>query len=262
MGARRTLDADVEELESENQRLRQALDEAREELRRRDEFLSIVAHELRNPISPLVFTTNFLLKQARSGRLPDQPSLLRHLTLLRGQLDRLKEDLTRLLDFSRFRSGRVDLDIQRVDLVEVVTDAIAEMKPQLEAACCELRLTAPDRLDGDWDRLRLRQIAWNLLSNAARFGASAPIEVLVAAEDHTAQLRVTDHGPGVPEHERARIFSRFEQLSTNQPHTGFGVGLWVVKRIVDAFGGTIALESAPGGGTSFSVTLPRRSHGG
>lgn len=233
-----------------------ALRASEEELRRRDQFLAVVAHELRNPITPVAFTADVLLREATRGEL-GQEGLVRRLKRLQAQVDRLKDDLTRLLDFSRIRSGLLELRIEEVDAVEVVVTTVEEMRPQLEAARCPLRLVMPRCESGQWDRLRLRQVVWNLLSNAVKFGAGAPVEVSLRGEATHVILSVVDAGPGIPEHDHERVFRQFERVGTC--HTGFGVGLWLVKQIVEALGGAIRLQSRIGAGTTFTVVLPRSS---
>jgi signal transduction histidine kinase len=241
--------------------LRRALASAKEELRQRDNFLAVVAHELRNPVAPLAFSIDLLLKEAMNGRLPAGDVLLRRLKLLHRQIGRLTTDLNRLLDFSRIRSGRLELRPEDVDFSEIVGEVLEEMKPQFESSRCELHLSCAGPQQGRWDPMRLRQIVWNLISNATKFGAGAPIEVALVGSEHDVRLSVRDGGPGIAEHERERVFYRFERAGTGNPHVGFGVGLWLVKQIVDALGGDVRLESEVGAGATFTITLPRYHHG-
>jgi signal transduction histidine kinase len=109
---------------------------------------------------------------------------------------------------------------------------------------------------GCWDRLALEQITENLLSNAIKFGAGKPVTVILRADAHTARLSVQDQGIGISEKDRERVFQRFERAVTRREHGGFGIGLWVSNQLVTAMGGSIAIESTPGKGTRFTVTLP------
>jgi signal transduction histidine kinase len=112
--------------------------------------------------------------------------------------------------------------------------------------------------NGSWDRVRLEQICRNLLSNAVRFGAGRPIEVTVAGDADFVTLEVCDHGVGIPADQQARIFDRFERGAASRSG-GFGVGLWVVRNICLAMGGTVSVVSEPGEGACFTVMLPRRT---
>jgi signal transduction histidine kinase len=247
-------------LQQENLRLREQLTNANEQLRRRDDFLAVVTHELRNPLAPLSFAIDLLLTEASQDRLPAGEVLLRRLKMLRRQVGKLTADLNRLLDFSRIRSGHLDLRWEQVDLAQVVSEVIEEMKPQFEASRSELRVCSTGTERGLWDAMRLRQVVWNLLSNAAKFGAGSPVDVSVAGDEIEVHLSVRDRGPGIAEQERAQVFRRFERAGSGS-HSGFGVGLWLVKQIVDALGGTVALDSETGYGATFTVVLPRRQHG-
>ena len=251
----------VEEHERPRDRLEQELADARVELRQRDDFLAVVAHELRNPITPLSFAVELLLTEVEQGRLPSNDVLLRRLRIVQRQIRRLMNDLNRLLDLTRIRSGRLDLHLEEVDLAQIVAEVLSEMKPQFDRHQCELRLSSPGPQKGCWDSMRLRQIVWNLVSNATKFGAGAPIEVVVSGDERSARLSVRDYGPGIAEEERMRVFERFERANAGRLQTGFGIGLWLVERIVAALDGKIGLESEPGQGARFIVTLPRKQHG-
>jgi signal transduction histidine kinase len=146
-------------------------------------------------------------------------------------------------------------------LAEVVNEVLDEMKPQFDTARCELRVSCAGPTKGYWDSMRLRQIVWNVISNAAKFGAGAPVDVAVERDSREVRLSVRDRGPGIPSHERERVFKRFERAASDPRQSGFGVGLWLVQQIVDALGGTVRLESEEGQGATFTVTLPRGDHG-
>ena len=120
---------------------------------------------------------------------------------------------------------------------------------------------APEGLIGFWDRLRLEQVLSNLLTNALKFGAGAPIEVVVSTRGETARMTVTDNGIGIHDEDRRRIFERFERAVSGETYPGMGLGLWITREIVEAHGGKIAVESRPGAGARFEVTLPRQTGG-
>jgi signal transduction histidine kinase len=113
---------------------------------------------------------------------------------------------------------------------------------------------------GYWDRTALEQIAGNLVSNAIKYGAGRPVEVSVQADPTTAALTVRDHGPGIAEADRERIFQRFERAVSSAERSGFGVGLWIARQLAVAHGGDIAVASVPGLGSVFTATLPRGIH--
>jgi signal transduction histidine kinase len=116
---------------------------------------------------------------------------------------------------------------------------------------------AVEGVTGPWDELHVDQVVSNLLSNAIKYGANRPIEVQVAATATTASLRVRDHGPGIARADQRRIFEKFTRLGSPSRTSGFGLGLWIVKHLVEGNGGQIAVESEPGQGATFLVSLPR-----
>ena len=107
------------------------------------------------------------------------------------------------------------------------------------------------------DPARMEQVVAHLLSNAVKYGAGAPIEIAVRGDGERVRLVVRDHGIGVPPEDRSRIFERFERLVSAREFSGFGLGLWIVREIVEALGGTIDVDSRPGQGAAFTADLPR-----
>ena len=229
----------------------------------RDEFIATVAHELRNPLSPLMFQVRLSIDKVdqmdRAGEPMSYEWARSQLRRIEQRLHRLLEILDRLLDVSRLASGRIDLELESVDLVESLTDVLSSFEAELAVARCELRLKTPPTVTGWWDRLRLDQICRNLVSNALRFGAGRPIDITVGADDTTATLVVRDHGVGIPPEQQGLIFERFARAPEASRSGGFGIGLWVVRNICLSFGGSITVESTVGEGASFAVSLPRRS---
>jgi signal transduction histidine kinase len=237
----------------------QALQQLHELLQQREQFLAVVAHELRNPLTPVLLGLEMMIVGVTAGALPP-PELLRRLEDIQRHARRLRADIEQLLEFARLRNGRTELRLEEVDLAEVAADALRERRPVLDASGCELR-TSLQSQRGRWDGRRLNQVIWNLVSNAAAYAPGAPVEVTIAGDEHRAWLVVADHGPGIAEHERERVFHKFERAGAERQHTGFGIGLWLVKRLVEAMGGTIDLTSTAGGGATFTITLPRSRDG-
>ncbi len=236
--------------------LREALRLAHEALQRHESFLAVVAHELRNPIGPVLMSVEAMLIEAKKG--PVEPQLLTHrLTNMQRYVQRLRTELDRLLDFSAARNGKVGLQLQDVDACDVVERAAADLEPLLKAAGCQLELVLDRPQIGHWDAMRLGQITWNLLSNAAKYAPMAPIDVVVSGDDRSVTIVVRDHGPGIAPDEREAVFRKFERAAGARHYTGFGIGLWLVRRIVEALGGTITLDSEVNVGTTFTIVLPK-----
>ena len=125
-------------------------------------------------------------------------------------------------------------------------------------ASCELIARLPPKLEGRWDRLAAEQIVANLISNAIKYGAGSPVEVsLTEPAPGVAKIQVSDRGPGIASQDRERIFERFQRaVEPGQRRSGFGIGLWLVRSLVQAHGGSIEVDSTPGQGSTFTVHLP------
>lgn len=251
--------SELERLQAENQRLASRVSELENALVARDEMLSVVGHELRNPIAPVFLHVRTLLLEAReAGKIPLDPArLIQRLERIEHYIQRFVDVLERILDFSRLSSGRIELVLDTLDLTTVAREVAAGFEREASAAGCELRVAGTGPLVGRWDRVRLEQIISNLVSNAVRYGAGAPIDIEVRAAGQNAKLSVRDHGVGIALEDQRRIFDRFERVKQRTSPGGFGVGLWVVKTLCDALGGTITVESTPGDGATFTVSLPR-----
>ena len=242
--------------------MRTRLQELQEAVAARDEFIATVAHELRNPIAPLMFQLRLAIEKseqivATGGGVPADwvQSQLRR---VEQRMHRLLETLDRLLDVSRLSTGRIDLQLEPINLAVVVREVISTLEAELAVARCELRFSEQGDPLGWWDRMRLEQICRNLLSNAIRFGAGQPIDVAVTADDDSVTLEVRDHGVGIAPQQQARIFERFER-GTAQRSGGFGIGLWIVRNTCVAMGGMVWVTSEPAEGACFTVRLPRRN---
>jgi signal transduction histidine kinase len=238
--------------------------QAEEELRLRDEFLSDASHELKTPLTALQLEVQGLVRRVRlSGANPIPADFIRsRLDSADAQTERLARLINQLLDVTRLTAGRLQLDLEDVDLGEVARTVADQSREPLERGGCVLSLAAEQPVAGRWDRLRLEQLVTNLLANAIKYGAGHPIEMVVSstapADRHAqhARLIVRDHGIGIAPADQERIFERFERAAPEREFGGLGLGLWICGQIARALGGTIAVESQPGAGSTFTVTLP------
>ena len=233
--------------------------EAQEAVRARDEFLSVVSHELKTPLCALALSLQTLALRAQSG--PSAAPSLEELAAKAESANQVVQRILRLmdemLDVSRITGGRFNLNLERLDLAVFVGELLERSREELERAGCAIEFRAENGTSGRWDRLRIEQIVSNLLSNAMKYGRGKPIEVSLTSNEHAARLSVRDWGIGIPVEEQARIFERFERAVSARIYTGFGLGLWIVRQIVDAMGGSIHVQSQPGRGSLFTVTIPR-----
>jgi signal transduction histidine kinase len=233
-----------------------ALRRAQQEVRARDVFLATAAHELRTPLTPLRLEIDGLevmlgVDWVRSAEITP------HIASAGRQIQRLERLVAKLLDVSRVTTGRLQLQREEFDLVELVREVRARHAAEIAKSDCEVTLEAAAPVTGSWDRLRIDQVVTNLLMNAITYARAKPILLDVSTTDTLARLRVRDQGAGIRLEDQARIFERFEQVS-HEPHTGgLGLGLWLVRAIAEAHGGSVRVESRPGEGACFTVDLPR-----
>jgi CheY-like chemotaxis protein len=230
--------------------------ERRDADRRKDEFLALLAHELRNPLAPIVAGID-LLRHAT-----DKPEVLEQVTAMMArqakQLVRLVDDL---LELSRVSGGRLRLRKSRVPLSDVLGDAVASVRPMIERQRHELQLNLPEEpVELEADSARLTQVFTNLLNNAARYTPDGGRITLEAArEGEEAVVTVTDNGIGIPAPAIARIFEMFYQGDDGRPTRGggLGIGLTLARSLVEMHGGTITATSAGSDrGSEFKVRLP------
>ncbi len=260
-GSSRGFDAAERELALELARLTaMSVDTARlyrrahEAVRLRDDFLSVASHELKTPLTSLLLQVEGLRMARERGNVPEP--IARKAEVIRRNVERLARLVDSLLDLSRIGSGRLDLDLEPVDLAELAREVAARFEPELVRAGCTLSTVLEPGLVGRWDRLRVDQIVTNLLSNAVKYGAGHPIALELAVGGESAILTVRDGGIGIAADAHGRIFERFERAVSERHYGGFGLGLWIVRRLVESLGGTIRVESAPGQGATFFVELP------
>lgn len=226
-----------------------------DDVRARDEFISIAAHELRTPLTPLKLQLDTLRRTVQAVGIQD-PRVMRHLERSGAQVQRLFQLVERLLDVSRVATGRLGLLMEELDLSRLATEVADRFREEAEVAGCQLETHIPGPVRGLWDQLRIEQVLSSLLSNAIKYGAGHPIDVSVEGHGELARLSVRDQGIGLAREDAGRIFERFERAVSPGSYGGMGLGLYVAKQIVEAHGGNIVVRSQPGKGSTFTVVLP------
>ena len=226
---------------------------AKEALQVREEFLSIAAHELRGPITSLHLSVQ-ALGQDRSG----SGTMRRLLNVIERDDRQLIRLVDELLDVTRIRGGRLHFDLEPVDLGEVTREVTALLNPELARSGSSLSVSTRGELVGFWDRSRLGQVVNNLVSNAIKYGLGKPIEVDARGETRAATLVVRDHGIGIDPEMHDRIFDPFARAVSARNYGGLGLGLYIVRTIVDGLGGHVNVESSPQQGSTFTVVLDKR----
>ncbi len=239
----RTFERTTEELVRTNERLG-------ESVRARDDFLSVASHELKTPLTSLKLQLQLALRGAVAE---DAPETVRLGTALR-QVTRLERLVSDLLDVTRIRSGHLELRVDQANLSDIVGSVLDRFSADLATTPVERRIQGG--VVGRWDAERLDQVVTNLVANAVKHAPGAPLEVSLVADAHRARLLVRDAGPGIRREAQERIFERFERAPGARVIGGLGLGLYIAKQIVEAHGGTIAVDSEPGRGAAFRVDLP------
>ncbi len=230
--------------------------------RLKDEFVATVSHELRTPLASIAGSLALLLGNA-AGKLPAPAERL--LKIAHANTQRLVRLINDILDIEKIEAGKVVFVLKRVDFGTLVNDAIDANRGFADTYSVRLKFEAPQgkfelAADPDW----LMQVATNLLSNAIKYSPPGG-EVLVTLEKRgsTIRLSVRDHGCGIPEEFKPRVFQKFARadVSDSRQKGGTGLGLSIVKQIVTRLGGGVTFEDAPGGGTVFHVDLPAWKRG-
>jgi signal transduction histidine kinase len=213
----------------------------------RDRLISIAGHELRAPMQVLVSELGVLLAQHPAITVEQLASL--------QQLGfRLANLVASLLDVGMLGSDQLALTLEDLDLADVVR-AIAGRTEDLTRSGSPVTVDARS-VRGRWDRVRLEQVATNLLSNAGKYGLGRPVRVVVDGDERVARLVVEDQGIGIARDAIERLFRPFERIGSVKAATGLGLGLYITAQIVRAHGGVMRVESEPGAGARFIVELP------
>jgi PAS domain S-box-containing protein len=229
--------------------------EAREALEVRNTFLSIASHELKTPLTSLMLLVTGLQHLQASDRLPQGEQLSSRLAKVEDNARHLGELIDQLLDVTRITSGRLILEPAPADLVALGRRVLERFRLQGQREGCELSFSGPERAAGRWDPGRIEGVISNLVANAIKYGSGRPVHVAVEPGDGQVSLSVIDQGPGIaPEHQR-RIFEQFERAAPKN-QGGLGLGLWIVRQLVEAHGGTVSLASRLGAGSTFTIHLP------
>ncbi|MGN6735318.1 MAG: sensor histidine kinase, partial [Candidatus Binatia bacterium] len=238
------------------QELTLANDKLAEASKLKSRFLANVNHELRTPLSSIIGYARLLRRETEKQISPVQrenlDDLLRNAERLLGLIDSL-------LDFARIESGKMEIKTEPVNLDALVQEATAVVEPTLSSKSVHIvKDVAPDVVPLNTDREKLREVILNLLGNAAKFTDRGQIRISAYQHNGDVRLAVADTGIGINQADMSRIFEEFDRgrLSSATGYRGTGLGLAIVKRLVDVLGGSIAVESEVGKGSTFIVTLP------
>jgi signal transduction histidine kinase len=224
----------------------------------RDEFLSIASHELRTPITGMKLQTQMMKRGIERGDLNvfSQPRVNQLVQRIDHGLDRLARLIEDMLDISKIQLGKLSIHHQEFDLVTTIRDTIDRFRSQLLAAGILTSVVAGTECRIIGDRFRFEQVVTNFITNTVRYAPGGPLRVTVCHDENDAWVEFEDSGPGIAKENQERIFERFERLVSADEVSGMGLGLYIVKQIIEAHQGSIRVESELGKGAKFIIRIP------
>ena len=260
---RRQVEA-LEQARREQERTLAQLNAAQAGLQRalamRDEFMSMVSHEMRTPLNTLYLETQLRKMQLERGNMAafGAEQLQRMVARDDRQIQSIIRLIDDMLDVSRIRSGKLSLRPGWVELSGLLRRLVQDLTPQATTAGSSISLDAGTPVSGWWDEFRIEQIVVNLLTNALRYGAQKPVHVTLRVEPEQVRVEVRDEGAGIAPELQEKIFEPYERGVGNEAPSGLGLGLYISRELAEVHEGTLAVRSVVGEGAVFTLTLPRR----
>lgn len=244
-------------LESERQKKL----EAQAAVKLRDQFISIASHELKTPLTPLRLANDILLRIAKDRNIGglSEDQVIKMLESTGAQISRLTKLIDDMLDVSRLNAGHFDLHLDTFDLVSAMREIIRMYLPDTPQTRSLIKLQARGEIWVTWDRSRMEQVFANLIKNALLYGNGKEIVVTLRNVGKNVFVFVRDRGIGIESTKISRIFERYERAVSSKNYGGLGLGLYIVKRIVEAHQGKVGVKSLLGKGSCFVVAMPRKA---
>jgi len=225
----------------------------------KDEFLSVASHELRSPLATLKMHFQVFEMSLDENLINLKSELEKFLTQGNRHIDRISRLVKNLLDVSSFRHKDIKLHFELVNLTELLRSLL---RPYEGVNFPPIFLQAKESIVGQWDKARLEQVFINLIENAIKYGENKPVTIRIEKQGFWALVEVTDLGIGISLEQQQRIFNRFDQAQSRIDVTGLGLGLYIVKQIVQAHSGLVDVRSQVGKGATMLIKLPMLSGGG
>lgn len=240
---------------------RVAIQALAENVRVRDEFISIASHELKTPLTSLKLRTQMIERDLKKNPAETYPAAKtsEFVAIIGRQIDRLSELVESMLDVSRISLGKFHLRSEPVNLAALARESVNLLRAQAEEQGSAIILAAPEEVMVNGDSARLSQVIENLLTNGLKYGNRKPIRIELSASQGMARLLVADSGIGIAPEYLERVFERFERAISSKNISGLGLGLYITRQIVQAHGGIISVQSKLGEGSAFTVSLPLRA---
>jgi PAS domain S-box-containing protein len=251
---------DVTARQQHEMELQIALEAAEAGIRAKNQFLAMMSHELRTPLQAILGYSHFLLHSPTGALTPEQREDVDAIQLSAGRMVTLIEQL---LDLTRMEAGRLELDMEPVELMSVLDQVLQDVTPMIAEKGLGFSINLPQRLPLiHCDPIRLRQILLNLVGNAVKFTDTGAISVDVSRTERDALITVRDTGIGIESEALPFIFEEFRQVdsSLTRRYGGAGLGLAISQRLAEQMNGAITVESTPGQGSSFTLRLPLAGH--
>lgn len=235
--------------------------EAQDAIYARDELFAIASHELKTPLTSLKLTLQLTLRQIHlnSGVPLPNEKLFKNIATSTKQVNQIANLVDNMLDVTKIRKDKLEIERAEINLSELIREVSERYSEAAKKADCAIELDIEENVTGQWDQSRIEQVIVNLLSNAIKYAPGKPIKIELTKKNSDARLVVRDQGPGISQAEQSKIFDRFERLSSSRNVKGLGLGLFIVKYIVEAHLGKIHIESHDGLGCAMIVELPCRS---
>jgi PAS domain S-box-containing protein len=245
---------DITERKKHDAEREELLASAQRALESREEFLWVASHELRTPIAIVSLQLQQLRRLIERGEPTERLASATAAAL--SQVGRMNTLVQSLFDVSQIEHGRFTIARAEADLAVIVHDVVERLAAQAALVGSKLVVEVPE-LRGRWDRMRLEQVFTNVIGNAIKYGAGRPVEVAAHDAGDMVHAEVRDSGIGIGEADTERIFGKFQRAVPAAHYGGLGLGLYISKQIVEAHGGSIAVQSTPGAGATFRIALPR-----
>ena len=226
-------------------------------LKERDEFISISSHELKTPITSVLLQLQMLQRYKKSqDDMPESKKRYEDMDCLVDQVQSLQRLIDDLLSVSRIRTGKLSMEFKLEDFSALLHITLKRFNEMFLEAGCTLNVNIEDGISIPCDKIRMTQVFFNLMTNAAKYAPGSLVEISMKCLPGVVEFSIRDHGPGIPDNKKDFIFGLFERGSSQNYVTGLGIGLYISRSIIEGHNGTIHIESEHGKGSTFYIRLP------